>query len=246
MDFDGTLSAIVETPDEARPATGAPEVLRFLAERFAVVAVVSGRPASQLLEWLGPEVEIWGLHGAERVSAGEVKLSEDAASYAATMRQVLNEARAAAANGPEGVLVEDKGVVVGLHYRKARDRKEAERWLLELAGNLSVAHDLRVAPGRLVLELRPPVEFSKKAVVLRRTREAGLRAVAFAGDDLVDLPGFDALDELSEAGLETLRIAVGSEEAPRALMDRADIAVDGPSGLVTLMNELVQLAGRGA
>ena len=64
-DFDGTLSHIVEVPSDARPVDGARETLSELSDRIGVVAIVSGRAAGELLEWLGPRVEIWGVHGAE-------------------------------------------------------------------------------------------------------------------------------------------------------------------------------------
>ncbi|MCA1704111.1 MAG: hypothetical protein LC808_12945, partial [Actinobacteria bacterium] len=59
LDFDGTLSEIVHVPSEARPATGARKVLIDLARHFGLVAIVSGRSAHQLLEWLGETIEIW-------------------------------------------------------------------------------------------------------------------------------------------------------------------------------------------
>jgi trehalose 6-phosphate phosphatase len=75
------------------------------------------------------------------------------------------------------------------------------------------------------------VEFSKAAVVLERSRELGLRAAAFVGDDRVDLPGFDALDILGDEGVSTLRVAVSSDEAPEELLERADLVLAGPSSV---------------
>ena len=72
LDFDGTLSRIVHRPSEARPFEGATDVLDGLATHYRVVAIVSGRSAAELLEWLGPGVEIWGTHGSERTANGRV------------------------------------------------------------------------------------------------------------------------------------------------------------------------------
>jgi trehalose 6-phosphate phosphatase len=240
LDFDGTLSEIVFLPGDARPVSGARDLLRDLAARFRLVAVVSGRSARELLEWLGPEIEIWGTHGAERSSGGKVELSERAAPYAEIMERVRREAeRRMRALGLEGTILEDKGVMIGLHFRAARDRELAQRTLDELADELATGYGLIRAGGRLAYELRPPIEFSKAQVVLQRAREAGLEAAAFAGDDRVDLPGFDALDRLAAEGMETVRIAVSSDEAPPELIERADIVVDGPMGMVRLLERLV-------
>ncbi|HYP23231.1 MAG TPA: trehalose-phosphatase [Actinomycetota bacterium] len=238
LDFDGTLSEIVHVPSDARPAEGAADVLRALAAAYAVVAIVSGRSAHQLVEWLGPEIEIWGVHGAQRATAGDVRLSPLAAPFAELMGEVHEAAAKALADVDlEGVILEDKEVMLGLHFRNARDVERARVVLDEIADELAARYGLTRAGGRLAYELRPPAEFTKAAVV--RERAAGLEAVAFAGDDRVDLPGFDALDELAGAGAATLRIAVDSDEAPPELLERADVVVDGPPGATELLGKLL-------
>jgi trehalose 6-phosphate phosphatase len=215
LDFDGTLSEIVTNPGEARPYPGALDLLTKLARRLGLLAIVSGRAARELLEWLGPTIEIWGTHGAERTVDGSVVLSESAAPFTDLMQLVKKEAVEALAElDLPGVLLEDKGVMLGLHFRAAADPEKARVRLDELASELTARHGLVRAGGRLAYELRPPVEFSKAAVVLDRTRELGLSAAGFVGDDRVDLPGFDALDRLAEEGIATLRVAVDSAEAP--------------------------------
>ena len=237
IDFDGTLSEIARVPSDARPVEGASDLLGALARAYAVVAVVSGRSAGELVEWLGPEVEIWGVHGAQRATEGTVSLSPRAQPYEALMQGVHSEASARVEElGLHGAIVEDKAVMVTLHYRAAADPERARAALEDLAGRLAQRHGLTCVPGRASFELRPPIDFSKAAVVAERA--AGLEAVAFAGDDTVDLPGFDALDELSAGGVATLRIAVASDEAPPELLERADVVVEGPAGAVELLRKL--------
>lgn len=240
LDFDGTLSEIVHVPHEARPAEGARELLDELARKLRLVAIVSSRSARQLVEWLGPEIEIWGTHGAERASGGEVELAEHALPFAELMARVKDEAaEKMAAIGDPGIHLEDKTVMLGLHFRAAHDGERAERELRAVAEGLAETHGLTIAGGRLAFELRPPIEFTKAAVVLERAREEELQAAAFAGDDRVDLPGFDALDALGEEGVATLRLAVSSDEAPPELLERADVVVDGPAGAVTFLRKFV-------
>ena len=240
LDFDGTLSEIVEIPSDARPVDGARELLADLADRLRLVAIVSGRAAGQLLEWLGPEVEIWGIHGAERTRDGRVELSERAEPYAELMERVRKEAeRRVQELGIPGLLVEDKRVMLGLHYRTAPDAEAAGRALGDIVDELARGYGLLSATGRMAFELRPPIEFSKSQVVLQRTREAALKAAAFAGDDSVDLPAFDALDALSEEGVATLRVGVDSKEAPAELRERADVMVEGPPGVVEYLKKLL-------
>lgn len=238
LDFDGTLSEIVRVPSDARPVEGASGLLADLARSYAVVAIVSGRSATQLVEWLGPDVEIWGVHGAQRASRGEVSLSPLAQPFEALARRVHRAASARVDElGLDGVIVEDKAVMVTLHYRAAADQSRSQDALEQLARELADRYDLTCVAGRASYELRPGVDFTKAAVI--RERAAGLEAVVFAGDDTVDLPGFDALDELAAQGVATLRVAVESDEAPRELLERADVVVDGPAGAVELLRKLV-------
>lgn len=241
LDFDGTLSEIVHRPADARPVKDAAETLAALASHFGLVAIVSGRSAHQLVSWLGTGIEIWGVHGAERTVDGSVVLSDAARPFEELMRVVHAEAvERVAALGDPGVVVEDKSVMIGLHFRAAEDVDRARDELDRIAEELARRHGLHRAGGRLAFELRPPHEFSKAAVVLDRTRELGLAAAAFVGDDRVDLPGFDALDVLAGGDeVATLKVAVRSDEAPSELLERADVVVDGPAEAVRFLRSLL-------
>jgi trehalose 6-phosphate phosphatase len=240
LDFDGTLSEIVPVPADARPLEGVPELLEMLSSRYAVVAVVSGRSAEQLLRWLGTDVEIWGTHGAEHTAGGEIEIAAEVIPYLDEMREVRAEAeRRLRELGIDGSEIEDKRAVLSLHYRRSPDRSAARDTLLDLARSLAEGRGFVVREGRLVVEIRPPVDVSKALVVMRRAQEEDLRAIAFFGDDAVDLPAFDALDGLDERGLATARVAVSSDEAPRELIKRADVVVEGPPGVVQLLRELL-------
>lgn len=238
-DFDGTLSHIVEKPGDARPLPGARDVLGRLSRRFSVVSVVSGRGAAELLEWLGDGVEIWGVHGAETVRDGRVVLSERAEPYRELMTEVREETcRRVEALGIDGILVEDKTVMIGLHFRGAEDVDRARAELDAVADDLVGKFGLQRAGGRMAFELRPPETFTKEDVVLARSKEAELDAVLFAGDDKVDIPAFEALDELASHGVATLRVAVSSPEAPPELIERADLVVEGPEGTIEFFRAL--------
>src|SRR5918992_4417462 len=146
LDFDGVLSEIVPVPSEARPAPGVTQLLNDLGVAMGVVVVVSGRRAGELLEWLGPSIEIWGVHGAERTVDGRVELSERALPYRDLMHEVAREA-AARLESIEGVSVEDKGVVTTLHYRIAAEKDAARRTVAETAKVLAERHGLSTHSG---------------------------------------------------------------------------------------------------
>ena len=75
LDFDGTLSPIVDDPQAARPLQGVVEMLAPLAKRFAAVAIISGRPAAYLGEHVGvPGVRYLGLYGLQEMHEGRVRV----------------------------------------------------------------------------------------------------------------------------------------------------------------------------
>jgi trehalose 6-phosphate phosphatase len=245
FDFDGTLAPIVPRPEDARPLTGAREELERLGRIFKLVAVVSGRSADELAQWLGPQIEIWGLHGGQFALGGTVEIAPQLARFIEPMKTVLGEARQLVADaGVRGALVEDKHIMIGLHWRMAAEAGQAERTITAIARELAGRYRLEMGRGKMAVELKPPVEVSKKDVVVRRAREEKLVAAAFAGDDLVDLSAYDALDELAREGTNTIRIAVSSREAPSRLLEQADVIVQGPEGMLSWLQEL-RLASEG-
>src|SRR6185436_2250203 len=101
---------------------------------------------------------------------------------------------------------------------------------------------LAVHPARMSYELRPPVPHDKGLVLARAA--AGLTHVLFAGDDRGDLDAFDALDRLASGDRATVaRVAVRSDESPAELLDRADVVVEGPEGVLRLLQALAGAPG---
>ncbi|MCZ7528132.1 MAG: trehalose-phosphatase [Acidimicrobiia bacterium] len=240
LDFDGSLSPIVDDPATASVLPEGREALARLAGSLARVAVISGRPVDYLVDALGlPGVLYSGQYGLERIQDGRPWVDPRVGPYVAAVRSAADEAERAL----PGVLVERKGeVAVALHWRTRPERaEEATRVGEELAGR----HGLAAHPGRMVLELRPPVTVDKGTAV--ESLLDGLERAAFAGDDRGDLAAFDALDRLRSAGrlTDALRVGVRSSEAPPELLARADVVVDGPAGLAVELAAVADALERG-
>jgi len=238
FDFDGTLAPIVDEPDSARPVPGATETLTALADRLARVGVISGRPVAFLLRHIdSPRIRLWGQHGLETVEDGAVVPVGGAEEWPAVFEQAA--ARAAAELGAL-VEVERKTLGVTVHYRRSPEEAARVRtWAEQAAADTGlVAH-----PARMSVELRPPTPHGKGHTLEAAAREAGLQAVAFAGDDVGDVSGFDALDRLAADGVAVLRIGVDSEEAPAELLDRADLVLAEPDAVVAAFGDLLSALG---
>jgi len=228
VDFDGTLAPIVADPLAAVALPGVVDVLRRLTGRCAVVGVVSGRPVSYLLQRLGPGIRLSGLYGLEAVVDGRSTEAPGAARW----RPLVVVAATAAADRFPG-RVEDKGLSMTLHFRTA---PAEERAIRDWAAAEAARTGLVLRPAKASVELHPPLDRDKGTVVTELA--AGLGAACFLGDDLGDLPAFAALDGLADDGVHTVRVAVGTSETPAALLDRADLVVDGPAGALALLESL--------
>jgi trehalose 6-phosphate phosphatase len=217
LDVDGALAPIVPRPEQASVPDATKEELRRLAERYALVACITGRPAADAARIVGVEALTYvGLHGLE--------LEPEAERYRQTIRSF-----AAGIDWP----VEDKGLTISFHYRDAAD-EEAARASLETVAEQARAAGLVSRFGRKVLEILPPIEAHKGSAVRHLLARSRLKRALYAGDDSTDLDAFRALDDLELA----VRVAVASAEGPRELRETADVVVDGPAELLELLRSL--------
>ena len=243
-DFDGTLSPIVADPYEARPLDGADAVMASLAGQFGEVAVISGRPVSFLEEHLavpraahgGRRVRLVGLYGLEQ-SWGDGRIEVEPA--AAPWRRVVDAAVARLQRGaPPGVLVEPKGLTVTVHWRRA---PEAEGWVTAAVSDEVGRSGLLAHPGRMSVELRPPLAVDKGSVVRRLV--AACSAACFIGDDVGDLPAFDALHAMAaEGGIDAVAVAVVDQESDPRVAAAADVVVEGQTRALELLAWLSRAA----
>lgn len=228
-DFDGTLAPVVDDPSAASGLPGSVPVLRALTARYGVVAVVSGRPVEFLRERLGPGIRLSGLYGLQELDAlGQLVVAAEAAGWAPVVAGAVERAVAAL-----GDLVEPKGLSLTLHFRTAPWREvEVLAWATAEAERSGLV----VRSAKASVELHPPVHADKGTVVTAAA--SGFAAACFLGDDVGDLPAFDALDRLAATGLHTVRVGVRTEETPSELLERADLVVDGPEGALAVLRHL--------
>jgi trehalose 6-phosphate phosphatase len=238
VDFDGSLSAIVERAEDARPLPEAVAQLSRLASQLGRVAVVSGRPAEFLATHLPVTgVDFVGLYGMETLIDGAHAIDERALPF---LDEVKGATDAAERVLPADLIERKSGVCVVLHWRPAPDREAQVR---ALATDLAAQFGLTQLVGRKAIELRPPVAIDKGDAT--RALIEGFAVGAFAGDDTGDLPAFAALaDAATDGTLDVaVRIGVHSPEAPPELEGAVDVLVDGPFGLVALLARVADEIG---
>ena len=208
LDYDGTLTPIVEESAAARMSQPMREALRRLSSR-ATVAVVSGRAREKIREFVDlSDLYYAGSHGFDIDGPGGLRhaVSQDAVPLLAEARKALEGKLGAV----EGCALEDNRFSVSVHWRKCAPRRDAiERVVDDVLASPPFAGALRKSEGKCVFELRPDVAWDKGSAVLylldmlRARDQAGgadapeswYRGVlpVYVGDDTTDEDAFRAL-----------------------------------------------------
>ena len=250
-DIDGTISPIVADPFEAVVPEAFRAALATLARHLGLLAFVTGRDVRQARAMVGVEGAAYvGLHGFDVLGAdGTIARDPSAAPYVEAVQRMARRVRALDAERL-GLVVENKGPMLDLHYRKAADPAatlaELESEILAPARDLGLA----VATGHFLVELRPPEPVDKGTAVLRLLNDgaegdAPLRTAAFLGDDLTDRHGFQAVHDWAAAceGRAAVAVAALTAETPQEVKEAADVWVAATPGMAVVLDRLLEATG---
>jgi trehalose 6-phosphate phosphatase len=242
-DVDGTIAPIVLDPGDAAVPARTRELLRSLAERYALVGCLSGRRALDARRIVGlDQLAYSGNHGFELLLPGEDEVRPDPSldgheGDAPRFVDGLDRSELERV----GIRTEDKGAIVGLHWRGAENEGAAESLAHEIA---SEAEWQGLVPhhGRKVLEIRPNVAVNKGIAVAALIPARPVNGALYGGDDRTDVDAFIALRTLGDDGQlkATACIAVASEESPPEVSEEADVTVPGPEGFVEVLETLAE------
>jgi trehalose 6-phosphate phosphatase len=201
-DFDGTLSPIVRHPGRARLSVSRRRLLRALVQHPRVtIGVVSGRALGDLRRRVAVGgIYYAGNHGLEIVGPGLHFRHPGAVARRPVLARIAVELRRRLAEVP-GVLVEDKGLTLSLHLRRvaSQSRPRARRVFAATLGPHRRQGAVAVTRGKLVLEVRPAVDWDKGGAVrmIRKAiapkRGSGTLLLCYLGDDATDEAAFRAL-----------------------------------------------------
>ena len=243
--MDGTLAPIVRHADDAIVPAPTRSLLSAIAKRYGLVACVSGRRATDTRRIVSiGSIAYIGNHGGEVLRPAGPRSAVDP-ELAAWTRRIQDFARAA--DTPElrrlRVRLEDKGAIVGFHWRGAPDETEAEIAVRGIATEAET-EGFQTHWGRKVLEVRPPVRIDKGIGV------RNLLADADVGARDVRRRRHDRPRRLPRAGGPRGRGPAADRRARRRALRRgagrdrreADLLVDGPAGVHRLLESLLCLA----
>jgi trehalose-phosphatase len=229
LDYDGTLAEIAARPADARLRPGVRLALSLLSRRKGVrVAIVSGRSLSDVRTLVGLRGLIYaGCHGLEMRGPRVTFSIPDAFRKRTATRRAAKELEARLRH-VAGVEVEDKGLTVAVHFRRAgrAGRAAAARAVR------AVARDgdglFRSSHGKKVWELLPNVDWDKGRAVRWILARSGVRRAlpVYIGDDATDEHAFAALPR----GITV--------KAGRSARTCAAYSVSGPAAVETFLSWL--------
>jgi trehalose-phosphatase len=207
LDYDGTLSPIVSNPDAAVLVDGAAEALE-LVSKVCPVAILSGRDLADISGRVGiPGIWYAGSHGFELTAPDGTYHCNDAAEGAVPLLEHAAVELTRRLHEIPGVRIEHKRFAVAVHYREVAPKHVSE--IVSATHQLGSQVGLRVTSGRMLVELRPDLDWDK-GTTLRWIRDrvdpSGELLPIYIGDDLTDEDAFDA------AQVYGIGIVVGHDE----------------------------------
>jgi trehalose 6-phosphate phosphatase len=209
LDIDGTLLDLAPTPREVWVPPGLARTLNGLLEKTAgALALVSGRSLNDIDLIFAPEqFPAVGGHGAEMRIAGD---RESVATHAPPMDKELKRRLAAIARLSPGILLEDKGYSLALHYRLAPHAEKAIYEAISLIRADLPNAPIEVLPGKSVYEIKHS-GFNKATGVLELMAHEPFRGrrPIFIGDDVTDESVFALMPDLGGLAFSVGRRAKG-------------------------------------
>jgi trehalose 6-phosphate phosphatase len=238
-DLDGTLSHIVPVPDAAQITPRNRELLASLHSKLALVAVVSGRSVIDLVTRVDlPGLVYVGNHGLERWVNGQTEIAPEISAYRSSLEAAYDVLQSSLVSGME---IEDKGATLSVHYRRTPDPQAVATSFEPKARSVADQFGLNLFHGRMVFELRPPVEVNKGTAFKDLVNQHALDAAVFLGDDTTDVDALRMAQLLREQQTcYCVGLGVLSDGTPDSVRDNADLLVSGVSDVETFLAWLLK------
>lgn len=230
LDYDGTLTPIVEAPQQAAISRQTKELLQELSKSpGCALGIISGRSLEDIKNSVGIKDIIYaGNHGLE-IEGPQIKFeSQITPRLKSVIRNIAKEVTKRL-SGIKGVLIEDKRLSLSVHYRLVdkKDMPVFEKILFEVTSPYAVRDKIKINCGKKVYEIRPPVKWDKGKVVLwllaRQQFILGEKSAfpVYIGDDISDE---DAFKVLKRKGLTVFVGEPASSKADYYVKDAKEVS----------------------
>ena len=237
LDYDGTLTPIVQNPSQAFLSQENKELIeRLVGNSLYQVVIISGRRLRDLKAMVGIEGPVYvGNHGWE-IEGSSMNFKSLVSLQASSMMEKVKYELITQLSEIQGAFVEDKGVTLSVHYRMVMPEKEflVKRIFEHISQPYRRNNEIKVMSGRKVFELKPPVEWDKgkAALWLLRKQEVlkgqGNVLAVYIGDVEADQDAFDALEN------KGITVMVGLPSS------RAQYYLEGPGNVTEFLRLITE------
>jgi trehalose 6-phosphate phosphatase len=244
LDYDGTLTPIVDRPEEAVISDSMRDAVRRLVGH-TTVCVVSGRDRSVVTQWMGIDgLVVAGSHGFDIGDHRDGAVRHHAATGWENLISTVTDRLRNEVEPVPGAVVEPKRFSVAVHYRLVvpQDRRSVKAVVDTLLARYP--NQLKVTPGKMVYEIQPKIDWDKGKAVQYLRHALHVDGAEFVplylGDDITDEDAFRALQRLSPGPLQGIGIVVADlgdpEEADRSTA--ADFVLESTREVQRFLNTL--------
>ncbi|HKJ28127.1 MAG TPA: trehalose-phosphatase [Anaerolineales bacterium] len=240
-DVDGTISPIVDQPDQAAVSPTIRPLLDDLCDLLPVVGVLSGRRVEDVRQRVGvPGLVYIGNHGLERFYQGNVVIPESVKPFIQKLAAAAEEIQPALL---PGMMLEDKTATLTIHYRQTHSEAEVLEKFTPFVKELAQRLGVDLFSGRKVYELRPPIGVDKGTAFAGLLQDFNVQAAVYLGDDTTDAAAFKKAQALRAAGeCQAYSLGVESANTPPEVLTYADYLVDGVGDVAAFFAMLLDSA----
>jgi len=226
-DIDGTISPSSVDPLHIAIPEKNLHYLSRLVPKMALVAILSGRATNEIARLVNiSDVKYVGHYGLEWSEGDRFILHPEARQYLSEMRSLAAEIQLL--RDIPGVVIQDKGATISLHYRLSKQPEKTRESLINFLNKSPHVKHLQVIEENRVVGIVPPVDYNKGDAIASLILKYRLKSAVFMGDDTADVPAFRAIHAAeANSDFKGVAILVTGSDTPPGIIKEADYTLDG-------------------
>jgi trehalose 6-phosphate phosphatase len=238
-DIDGTIAPTIPNILQAEITESNRHYLAELANKLALVAVVSGRQSREVKDMVGlADVVCIGHYGMEWWDNNQTIMYPDVKVYLPSIRAVAKELEIL--RSIDGLIIQDKLATISIHYNLTSKPDIVKKRILELLSKSPNVKNICIMEEKMNIGIVPPVAIDKGTAVANLIRQHKLRGAIFLGDDIADVPAFRAIRLARQnTDFDGLAILVIGKDTRQDIVNEADFTLNGVQEAEVLLKWLV-------
>jgi trehalose 6-phosphate phosphatase len=168
-----------------------------------------------------------GNHGLEQFKNGKISIDPEVKEYIPLIKKLAKSIQKKLGDY-DCILFQDKELSFTVHYRLCDNGEDIRKKALDVISSIKESKHLKIAEGRKVIEIRPPIGHDKGTILQKFIDDNNIKRIIYLGDDITDYDAFKKLNSLrNEGNVEAFSIVVNSKETPEYVKEMANFYVNG-------------------